>query len=791
MPIKDLPLPLRALYCRPLMLFAACFGIGAVVAQGSPLPLWLTFGCASALLLSWALIRRVGGRSFGALVMAAGLFLGAARMTLAVDAQPSVETRYSVQLAGTIADDPLVDAEKGRLTCRLTNASVDGEPLSYDMRLYLRGGTAALGRVRIGQRIEAKGHLWAPERATNPGAFDFSQYLWRNGMAAYATAQLSDATVAGESEGIAAWLSGVRRAIGARIDALFPRSADLVRALLLGDRSEMSEDLRESFSRAGVSHVLSISGLHITLLAMAAMTLFRLFLPRRAAFSLAFVLILFYGVLVGMQPPVLRSILMYVALCMGQLLGRPSDGATRLSLAFLLLAAWNPLYLSDAGFVLSFSASAGMLCLSPALLRVLRVDRIPQERSLRPAALGRKAARYFGSLVAATLAAQLATLPAIVAYYGKLPVLATIANLAVVPMTLIGMLGSIAALALSFVWSPLGAIVAFLSDHWMRWTADVTRLCAGLPLSDVRMPPFPAWLAVAHACLLLVISELSTLPRRAREWLLAALPAAACLAVLLAAFGQPGLTIVFLDAGQADAAVIRAENSVYLVDVGLPETPSDDYLTRAGLSPKAVFLSHPHDDHAGGLDELLDSFVPEAIYVPVGWYAIEADEGVSEAVSRAQSLGSKVVELSAGDVVPLSEGVRATVLHPAPGAEIADPNGISMVLLIEYGDAAALFTGDLPIGFEPGPMPDVDVLKVAHHGSNGSSSYMALFSASPSASVVSVGRGNSYGHPGEKLLERLAGTGTAIYRTDLRGAVTAELQRDGGVRVKTQLAPEG
>jgi len=305
------------------------------------------------------------------------------------------------------------------------------------------------------------------------------------------------------------------------------------------------------------------------------------------------------------------------------------------------------------------------------------------------------------------------------------------------------------------------------------------------------MPPFPAWLAVAHACLLLVISELSTLPRRAREWLLAALPAAACLAVLLAAFGQPGLTIVFLDAGQADAAVIRAENSVYLVDVGLPETPSDDYLTRAGLSPKAVFLSHPHDDHAGGLDELLDSFVPEAIYVPVGWYAIEADEGVSEAVSRAQSLGSKVVELSAGDVVPLSEGVRATVLHPAPGAEIADPNGISMVLLIEYGDAAALFTGDLPIGFEPGPMPDVDVLKVAHHGSNGSSSYMALFSASPSASVVSVGRGNSYGHPGEKLLERLAGTGTAIYRTDLRGAVTAELQRDGGVRVKTQLAPEG
>ena len=114
-----------------------------------------------------------------------------------------------------------------------------------------------------------------------------------------------------------------------------------------------------------------------------------------------------------------------------------------------------------------------------------------------------------------------------------------------------------------------------------------------------------------------------------------------------------------------------------------------------------------------------------------------------------------------------------------------------MVLLIEYGDAAALFTGDLPMGFEPGPMPDVDVLKVAHHGSNGSSSYMALNSATPSASVIPVGRGNGYGHPGDALLKRLEDTGTKIYRTDLRGAVTAELQQDGGVRVRTHLAPEG
>ena len=252
---------------------------------------------------------------------------------------------------------------------------VDETP-DFDIRLYLRGNVSALRDIAPGQRVTFTGHLWAPDGATNPGQFDFAAYLWRNGVAAYATAELEDAVISGEARGLEAWLYGLRTAIGERIDALFPRSADMVRALVLGDRGDMAEDLRESFDRAGVTHVLSISGLHITMLAMAIMALLALILPRRWAFWLTLVLVTFYGLLVGMVPSVVRSILMYAALGAGQATGRPTDSFTRLALAFLALLVWNPLYLDDAGFVLSFSACAGMLCLTSPLTPLLRIDRL-------------------------------------------------------------------------------------------------------------------------------------------------------------------------------------------------------------------------------------------------------------------------------------------------------------------------------------------------------------------------------------------------------------------------------
>ena len=782
-------LPLRALHTRPLMLSAAFFGLGALLARDGRLPQGVLLVCAAVFLLAWCLthLRR---RQCAALLVCAALFLGAARMTVAVSTRPVLEDQFSIPIAGTVAEPPFVDAEIGRLTCRLTDVKAAGEALGFDIRLYLRGDVSALRDIAPGQRISATGHLWAPDAATNPGQFDFAAYLWRNGMGAYATAELSDAAILGKAHGFQAWLGGLRAAMGERIDDLFPRSADMVRALVLGDRGDMAEELRESFDRAGITHVLSISGLHITTLAMAVMALLALFLPRRWAFWITLALVTFYGLLVGMAPSVVRSILMYAALGAGQATGRPTDAFTRLALAFLALLVWNPLYLDDAGFVLSFSACAGMLCLTPALTSLLRLDRLRvPDWSLRPSALMLRAGHYFSSLLCSTLAAQLSTLPAVIAYYGELPLLATLGNLAVVPLILLGMYVAVAALLLSLLWMPLGLAAAAVGDFVLLCSTQLTRLCAALPLNALALPPFPLWLTLPFAAALVAVSPLTRLRKSARCALLAVLPALACVAALLP--GPQGLQIAFLDAGQADAAVVLAEGDAYLVDVGLEGGPVNDYLTHIGCAPKAVFLSHPHTDHAGGLRTLLEEYVPETIYIPAGWDDVEADADVLEDLQMAKDMGARVVTLAAGDTVPLSENVSATVLYPPRDIEVSgDANAVSMLLRVDYGEASALFTGDLEIGEEPGPMPDVDVLKVPHHGSANSSSLMLLHSASPSAAVISAGRNNAYGHPAQALLERLEGTGASVFRTDECGAVTAQLHKSGEVSISTYLLPE-
>ena len=233
-------LPLRVLYTRPLMLGALLFGLGALLARDGRLPLGVLLACAALPLPIWCFLR-LRGRRCAALLAACALFFrrgahdGGHRHAPCAGrpvfrAHQRHRRGYALCRCG---DWPSHLPPEGRKHCRGT--------LGCDIRLYLRGDITLLRNIAPGQRIEATGHLWAPDAATNPGQFDFAGYLWRNGVAAYATAQLADATISGTPSGLEAWLHALRTAMGGRIDGLFPQSADMVRALVLGDRGDMEE----------------------------------------------------------------------------------------------------------------------------------------------------------------------------------------------------------------------------------------------------------------------------------------------------------------------------------------------------------------------------------------------------------------------------------------------------------------------------------------------------------------------------------------------------------------------
>lgn len=772
----------RQLRARPLAVCALCFLGGVVLAQASRLSFRTALAAFAAFFGATRLLRPPMRRSVSAtLLVGIALLAGILRAQLAMDAVPRVYTQYNKPMVGRVVSEPFTHPTSGRVISKFRLETLGGAPSKLCVRLYLRGDEAPLSDIAYGQRLSLTGHIWANDPVTNPHEFDFGAFLRRDGMAAMATAKIEDVAVVETVVDLQTHVIAARDALSRRIDALFPAHAPLVRALLLGDRSQLSEEQREAFRDTGTAHLISISGLHVTVLAGALAALLGLFMNRRAASVAAAVLLVPYGAVIGFPPAFVRALIMFGVYSLAPVVGLPSDGVTRLGAALLATLLLRPLAATDAGFVLSYSAAAGLILLAPPLERLLRLDRLreripPRARPWRQLHL--RVPLAIGGVLVASLAAQLAILPAVVAFFGVQPLLALPFNLVCVPLCLMGYLLALAAMVLSFAAMPVARAAAQAAGALFGPMLSVTRLSAQLPLATVRVGRYPALLALLHGAIAVAASDLSLLKPRLRRALPLALVLVAGLSSLVAFARNWNFRIVFLDADQADCAVVTTRGHTWLVDAGDTYSPAADYLSATALSLDGVFLSHPHQDHAGGLMDVLTAFTPKAVYVPAGWFGAEGvPDAVTEGIGLARERGIEIVELAAGDEIALSDEAVLRVYNPAPGAVVEDVNDLSTLALISVRGHGALFTGDLTADGEPRQLPDADVLKVAHHGADNATSARFLRATTPEIAVVSVGE-NSFGHPARETLERLEAVGARTLLTRDCGAVTLRLCRD-------------
>lgn len=783
--------PFRQARARPLAAFAAAALAGAILAWALKLP---AAACLTACAVAGvaACVCALARRGLLAAALILGICLGMARMSVALAAFPAVETRYSVHMVGDVISEPWLKPETGRLIFKYRLISANGAPENMVLRLYLRGDDLERAGIEYGQRLAVTGHIWASDPVTNPYEFDFAQWLHRNDMAAIATAKIEQVEVLSTRWDAMTAAIAARHAIGARIDALFPKSAGLVRALVLGDRSMIGDELRACLNATGIAHLISISGLHVTVLAMAVSLLLGLFMSRRWAGLITLCPLLLYGALIGFTAPYTRALVMFGLFTVGQAAGLPSDAVTRLSAALLVWLAIHPLSLLDGGFVLSFSASAGIILLTSPLLSLFHLDSVMDSRvdwhSWRRVL--RQITVYFAALLVASLAAQLATLPAVVACFGVQSVVSLPFNLICVPLCVVGYVLSMACLTVSAVALPAARMMAPAADALLAMVSAIARVSRLLPLTSIHIGRYPWPLALLHAAIILAASNLCRWPMRARRFLPIGLAVVAGLSSLWTLIVAWPFSVTVLDADQANCAVVTTMGRTYVFDVGDTYTPVTDYLTATCLHLDGVFLSHPHDDHAGGLGDLLTAFRPDAVYVPVGWFDCEGvAQSVQDGIDQARALSIPIVELSAGDALTLSDAVSVTVYHPAGDGLPEDLNDLSLVLHVSDGAQSALFTGDLTMNGEPDALPDCDVLHVPHHGADNATSYNLLIDTTPAFAVISVGE-NNYGHPGEDALERIEASGAEILRTDRLGAIKLTA-KDGAWHVKTYLeAPD-
>ncbi len=609
-------------------------------------------------------------------------------------------------------------------------------------------------------RLEVSGRLARPEGPTLPGGFDQAAWLRAQGGVFLPTPRtvLVGARVRSSRPegGVRGWF---RRGLAAGLSA---RNAALMMAVELGDRGDIGREnfaegyaVRDAFNRAGLAHLMALSGQNVALLTGALIFLLsRLGAPTWLRYGLPLALLVPYlTVLVSVSPSITRAVVMGMAVLAGLWAGRGRpDVPGTLALAALVCLLLFPLWLLDVGFQLSFLAVLA-LTLSSRL-----AARLPAgwPHALRLA-------------LAATVLAELGTLPVIASTFGQLPLVGLPANLlaegimaALVPLGfLAGLLGPLAA--------PVNLLVAPLASL-LLWLAEVFGRAPVLGWGQVGIGGLAAYVLAALAGTLWLLGRV-----RGRAALGTVL--ACALLSWLPGTLRPARELVFLDVGQGDATLLRLPGLTMLVDAG--GSVGSDYdvggrrvlpaLRALGVRKLDVAVAtHADTDHIEGLAAVLRG-------LPVGELWIgqrKADDPVLTAVlAAARERGVPVREVRRGDEVEAA-GVKVTVLWPQGAPWSDEDNANSVALRVTDGGWHAALLGDLPDPVEGqigvGPL---NLLKTAHHGSRFSTDATFLAQTHPKDALISVGARNTYGHPNAAVLERLAGAGVRVWRTDLQGTV--------------------
>ncbi|HSG47878.1 MAG TPA: DNA internalization-related competence protein ComEC/Rec2 [Longimicrobiales bacterium] len=582
----------------------------------------------------------------------------------------------------------------------------------------------------------------------------------------------------------------IRDGLLARIGSTFPREAPMVEALLLAERGSLDREVRDAFTRTGAAHLLAISGFHVGILAGWVVLLLRaLGLSRGRAALAGAAAVWGYIALLAFPTSAVRAGLLLSGAAVGRIRGRPVHPLGAWGTALLAVAVADPASLSRAGAQLSFAGALGLILWVDSWTRatVHGLDRLTGLHGTgRGKGRGRRWIRAVSGAVAASAAAQVATLPLAVWHFQRVAVLALPATLLATPLVSLALPGALLALVVSGLGIPGWRLLAGGVEGLLWATRAVM---AGMALWD------PGWLlgpgSVALATGAGVAAWALTHGRRPRRWRVGWAAAAVGAGLLAAPVAQGGLRprgleVRVMDVGQGDAiAVGTPEGRWFLVDTG---AGSGERLGRelvgAGI-PRLdlLVLTHPDLDHMGAAAALLRT-LPVAGVADGG--VIRGTGAYREVVAAAEERGVPWRVLRRGTAWEV-DGVSFRVLHPGDGVGGADdPNDRSVVLLVSWGDFDVLLTGDISVGVEEEILPllgPVEVLKVGHHGSRTSTGVPLLDRTRPLLSVISVGRGNRFGHPAPEVLARLREKGVRTLRTDQQGNVRILGRRDGSFTV--------
>jgi competence protein ComEC len=633
---------------------------------------------------------------------------------------------------------------------------------------------------RRGRILEAPVIFRRPARFLNDGVSDFERDAALDGISLLGTIKsgllvdvVGRATAIGElAADVRAY---VRRAVADRIGPHSALSAAIVDAVLIGDRSGLPDDIRSRLQIAGTYHVIAISGGNIAILAAVIIVVFVPFgIAGRRAAALTIVCLVAYALVVTSGPSVWRATFVAVVYLVARLLDHRTAPWQACAVAAALLAVGEPLDVRNAGFLLTFGATAALL--------------VALGRGRAHGGGGMHARQWISWLVTsigASAAVEIVLLPVMAGTFSRVTAAGLVLNIVAVPAMAVVQIAGLVVVLMPI--EALGAGAGWMAHLGAAAILESARLVDIAPWLAIRVPsPSATTVAIYYVGLAVCLWSPTRITR------LAGLVALVVCGLVIIT-GSParqdirGLRLTMFDVGQGDALMVQAGERTMMVDTGgSPFGGSFDIGLRVlepalwarGVSAiDTLLLTHGDPDHIGGALALIDDFDPRYLWQGI---PVPRANSLRAVLERAAASGAVLEQRRDGEEFRLGDA-RLLVLHPAPPdwERQRVRNDDSVVIEVVYRDVALLLTGDIGADVERAIVPrlapaTVRILKVAHHGSRTSTSRELLEAWRPQIALISCGRGNPFGHPAPDVVARLEAIGARIYRTDLDGEVTVD-----------------
>ena len=634
----------------------------------------------------------------------------------------------------------------------------------------------------VGTDLSLSGTIYPTEEPTNPGQFNSRLYYEGKGIAYTFYAERTHV--------LGVHPAPVRECLtllGKRLAEVYrqvleEKDSQLLGAMVLGRKEGLDPEIRELYQRNGISHLLAISGLHVSLVGMGLYRLLRRLTGSYAAAGIPSVLFLAaYGWMTGASISTVRAALMCAAAILADLIGRTYDMLSGIGISALILMCTDPLSAGQSAFLLSYGAVT-------AIALVLPVWKLYKKKS-----------GPLGQALSVSLSVLLVTFPLLLCFFYEYPLYATLLNLMAIPLMSVLMVCGILCGGMGLVCLPAARFLAVPCHLILMFYEWAGRKCLRLPGALLTMGCPAGWkLVLYYGVLAAGLWYLYREKRRERYHrgrepfcprkrvlAAAAVPLACCVCLLCTRISR-GLEIRMLDVGQGDAVYLRGpDGTTCLYDGGSSSVKNAGayrilpFLKWSGVRDlDYILISHMDKDHISGVMELLEDSRKSG-GIRIGHVVLPRlpvkDEAYEEMEALVREAGIELLYMEAGDRLEGGE-FSLTCLWPERGMESDDRNELSMVVLAEYRAFQMLLTGDIGEAAEKrlaasGRLCEVEVLKTAHHGSKYSSTEAFLRQVRPAVSLISCSASNRYGHPGEETLKRLQEAGSRICITRDCGAV--------------------